>query len=437
MKLDGRPGMKLKSSLSRRAFLEGAGLGAVALPFLRSAAGAAPLGTKRLVIFATANGTVMRDFFPATADGPYPAILKPLEMYRAKLNVMRGLNMESAYKSPVPRDHLPDNANMLTARQASTDGKVGGISIDQHIANTIGLKTKFASLHFGVRVGGYAAHISARGVAQGVFPENSPQKAFDRIFKDVVADPADLARARAEKTSMLDALKAELGDLRCALGADERPKFEAHMDSLRELEKSLSVTVAAGCRPPMLGAAPATDSTGIPTAIRQHMDLVVGALACDLTRVVTLQLGNGSGGLGSYRWIGIEGTHHGISHGSEGVTAPQADRERWLTQIETWLAEQFAYLVGKLHGVVENGAPLLDTTATMWAHEQSNGGSHLRKDMPWIMAGGMGGTFKTGRVIHFMGKPHNGLLISLANGMGVPTDAFGDADFSKGPLAGL
>jgi hypothetical protein len=417
--------------------LEGCGLGAIALPFLRTAAGAAPAGTKRLLVVASANGTAMKDFFPATPDGPYPAILKPLEAYRAKLNVMRGLNMDSAYKAPVPKDHLPDNANMLIARQASPEGKVGGISIDQHIANAIGARTKFASLHFGVKVGGYAAYISARGVGQGVFPENSPQKAFDRAFKDVVADPADLARLRAEKKSMLDALNGELRDLRCALGNDERLKLDAHAESLRELEKSLAVTVAADCKAPAAPVAPAaTDVSALQVQIRQHMDLMVAAAACDLTRVMTLQLGNGSGGLGAYRWIGLEGTHHGISHGSEGVTAPQAQRDTWITQIETWNAEQFAYLVGKLDALKENGGTLLDSTATLWAHEQSNGGSHQRRDMPWVMAGGMAGAFKTGRAINF-GKSHNGLLISLANGMGVPTDQFGDPDLPKGPLAGL
>lgn len=429
--------MKFASrSFGRRAFLEGAGLGAFALPFLRTLEGRAA-GGKRLIVFHSNNGTVMSQFFPG-AGNTYGRILKPLEAFKPKLTVMRGINMESAYKTPIPKDHLPDNANALTARQALTDAKVQGISIDQHIANAIGMQTKFASVQLGVRVGGYAQYISARGPAQGIFPENSPYKAFTRFFRDVTADPADLDRVRREKKSIIDALRAEVGDLRCALGADERPKFEAHLESLRELERGLDVrTVTTGCTPPTQGAPVALDSSTIPQQVKLQIELVAAIVACDLSRVITLQLGNGSGALGTYRWIGIDYTHHGISHGSEGVTAPGTQREEWLNQIETWNAEQFKHLVGLLDGIREGTGTALDNSAVLWTHEQSNGGSHQRKDMPYVLAGSLGGAFKTGRAVNFGGKPHNGLLISLANAMGVPTQQFGDPDFSRGPLADL
>jgi hypothetical protein len=234
---------------------------------------------------------------------------------------------------------------------------------------------------------------------------------------------------------MLDTLAAELGELRCAVGATDRPKLEAHLESLRDLEKSLSVTISASCQRPALGPPPPESAMKIPTLIRQQLDIIVAALACDVTRVITMQFGNGAGGLATYRWLGVPGNHHSISHNGDGITAAQRDER--LTRIETWQAQQFAYLVDKLDRTPAEGKTLLDRTATLWAHEQSNGATHQRRDMPFVMAGGLDGVFQTGRVIDFGGKPHSGLLISLANGMGVPTASFGDPDFSRGPLAGL
>jgi Protein of unknown function (DUF1552) len=435
--------MKLRSS-ARRQFLRGVGVGAFALPFLRHPRAALAAPPRRLMVFHTACGTVMKDFWPAAPEGPFGRILQPLEPVRSKLTVMRGINMDSAYKSPVPRDHLPDNNNALTARQAVGSGNSynpGGISVDQHIANAIGAQTKFPSLQLGVKVGGYCQYIASRGAGQGIFPENNAQKAFDRLFKDAVpgGTPADLERLRAEKRSLLDLVTAELQDVRCALGAAERPTFEAHLDSLRDLERAIAAPVVSApsgggqCAAP---PAPAV-ATDLPTLVKQQIDVAVAALACDLTRVITLQVQNGASGQ-PYPFLGMPAySHHGISHNSEGVNEPGDKREEWLVQIENWNAQQFHYLVGKLAAINEAGSSLLDSAAAIWTHEQSNGGSHSRRDMPYVLAGSCGGAFKTGRLINLGGRSHSGLLISLANAMGVPTETFGDPDFSKGPLVDL
>ncbi len=422
----------------RREFLKGVGLGAFALPFLRSLDSRAQTTPKRLVVFSSPNGTVMDDFFPTTGN-VYGRILKPLEPLKKKIAVLRGLDMLSAYKTPIPPDHHPDYRNMLTGVQASGSGttfRIEGISIDQHIANTIGTRTKFASqsLQLSVRVSSYTSPISSRGPGQPIAPETSPYKAFSRLFAQVTAAPADLQRIRLENRSIIDALTAETRDLRCALGTEERPKFDSHLESLRELERSLDVPIGAGCRAPDMGAPiSTTDPANGPQFIKLQMDLAAAAIACDLSRVFILMYGEPRT---AYTWVGagIPYTHHGISHGSEGVTAPVAQRNEWLVQIETWMASQFHYLLKKLDDIAEPGGTALDNSAVLWAHEQSDGRNHLRRDMPYVLAGGL---FAGNRAINFGGKSHSGLLMSLANAMGVPTATFGDPDFSKGPLTGL
>jgi hypothetical protein len=80
---------------------------------------------------------------------------------------------------------------------------------------------------------------------------------------------------------------------------------------------------------------------------------------------------------------------------------------------------------------------MLDNTALLWIHEQQDGSNHNKKDMPYVLAGSCAGAFKTGRRLDFGGVAHNGLLLSLARAMDVPTTTFGDPDFSNGPLPGL
>jgi hypothetical protein len=437
----------VRHRFGRRRFVKGVGLAGLAGPFLRVLRGEAATPPKRLVVMSSSNGTVMSELWP----GPgftFGAILKPVEALKPKITVMRGIDIATAYKRPIPQDHRPDNHNMLTARQPVGDraAPMAGISVDQHIANAIGQQTKFASLQLGTQVGvdrrgAPVNYISSRGPGQGLFPENSPYKAFDRLFQDVAApgsgDPAALERLRAQRRSMLDVVRAELGELRCALGAAERPKLDAHLEALRELERNRAATGGSGarCEPPAAPTPATLDNTKIPEIGKLHMDLIVAALACDLTRIVTLQWGSGSSEL-RHPWAGPAAEHHTIAHNLAG-SAEQC--RGWTIQIETWHAQQFAYLASKLDALptTSGGGTVLDSTALLWCHEQSNGANHSRRDMPYVLAGSCNGAFKTGRAVEFGGRAHNGLLISLANAMDVPTTTFGDPEFSAGPLPDL
>jgi hypothetical protein len=152
---------------------------------------------------------------------------------------------------------------------------------------------------------------------------------------------------------------------------------------------------------------------------------------------VALLQWSGGGSAVVHSWADAPGSHHGISHGSEGVTASPEQRKQWLINIETWYASRFYDLCKGLDDIPDGNGTLLDSTAVLWIHEQSDGGSHLRKDMPYVLAGGCGGYFRTGRCVQFNGTPHNNLLLTLADAMGVPTPTFGDPEFSTGPLAEL
>jgi hypothetical protein len=108
-----------------------------------------------------------------------------------------------------------------------------------------------------------------------------------------------------------------------------------------------------------------------------------------------------------------------------------------LVKINTWYAQQLAYLMEKLASIPEAGGSVLDHTAIVWLNELGTGGNHGHERTPWVIGGSAGGFFKTGQLVSFPGEPHNRLLLTLCHAMGVATDVFGDPDYCKaGPLRG-
>lgn len=94
------------------------------------------------------------------------------------------------------------------------------------------------------------------------------------------------------------------------------------------------------------------------------------------------------------------------------------------------IAQQFAYLLQKLDAV-QGGRTLLDNTVVWWSSEISIGNTHDVHGMPFVLAGSGGGYFRTGRFLSFPADtPHNRLLVSICNAMGVQVSSFGDPRFT-------
>jgi hypothetical protein len=72
-----------------------------------------------------------------------------------------------------------------------------------------------------------------------------------------------------------------------------------------------------------------------------------------------------------------------------------------LRTIDTYYATKFANLVGMLNGITNSdGSTLLDSTATVWFQEMSDGNAHNLNNLPVIQAGSAGGYFKTGWTVN-------------------------------------
>lgn len=421
----------------RRRFLRGLAGSALALPLLdgltSGTARSAP-HPKRLVVFFSANGTIDGAWRPTGGEKDFVLgeILAPLAPHRNDLLILAGIDAESSYHGPGDNSHWNGMGHMLTGTELVSLGggvfSAGGISVDQHLAKQIGGSTKLASLELAVEES--PSTISSRlaylGAAQPVPPESDPQKVFHRLFGGLSPD------LKAQRKSVLDAVGDDLGTLESHLGRDDQLKLEAHLDAVRDVEKRLYIAPAPSCGSIELGR---YDVNDLPAIGKEQMDLLVLALACDLTRVVTLQWSQAVS-MTRMTWLGITEPHHTLSH----IPPTDLDAQAKLVKINRWYATQFAYLLEAMKKVPEGDGTLLDHSVVLWCNELSDGAVHARRGVPYVLAGSAGGHFKTGRYLDFIGskKPwHNDLLISLCHAMDVNVSTFGNPAYCHGPITAL
>ena len=453
------------NQVSRRAVLRGAVAGgtvAIGLPWLEAISpavaqsGSAP---KRIVFWFTANGT-RQDIWTPPADLSIETheLHASLAPFKDKLIFLDGVDQKIAYDS-IGDGHQTGMACLLTNAailpgtlfcEGACDGEVkkyvgwgGGISVDQYIANRVQdeVVTKFRSLELGVQVKSATvwSRLCYAGPDQPLPPREDPDQNFADLFKDLDSDPFAIELLRRKRQSVLDAVIADYEAFNKKLGAEDKKRLDQHLESIRAVEKRLDATGIFGemCATPTveLPGSVYDQNDMYPVTGKAQMDMLVMALACDLTRVASLQWSRSVSNV-QFNWVDqvLGGGHHDLSHyGDESVEAKYD-----LLQINKWYTEQFAYLLGEMSKIVEGDSTLLDNTVVVWVNELGKGNSHTRSDIPFILAGGCQGYFNTGQTLDMGGAPHGQLLVSLCHAMGyTDVNTFGVEQYSQGPLNGL
>jgi hypothetical protein len=452
--------------ISRRTVLRGAVLGggvAVALPWLEAMepkkAQAQAGAPKRLVVWFTANGTRPDIWLPSPdlgdlAGHPMHDSLAP---YAQKLLFLGGVDQKIANES-IGDGHQTGMACLLT-NEAILPGNLfcegncepgmeqyvgwgGGISVDQFVANEIAktVTTKFRSLELGNQVKSATvwSRMSYAGPDQPVPPREDPNQNFNDFFADLGTDPFALEVIRRKRKSVLDAVLADYHAFNPRLGKDDKVRLDQHLESIRSVEMRLDAVGGVGesCEVPttMLPGSEYDQNDMYPVTGRAQMDLLAMALACDLTRVGSLQWSRSVSNV-RFTWIPqiLGEGHHDLSHYDDSDGSSQQD----ILDINKWYTEQFAYFIGQLASMTEGEGSVLDNSVVVWVNELGKGNSHTRNGIPFILAGGAQGYYNTGRALDFGGEAHGRLLVSLCHAMGFPVSTFGVAEHSQGPLPGL
>jgi len=289
-----------------------------------------------------------------------------------------------------------------------------------------------------VRSASVWSRMSYTGPDQPVPHREDPNQNFNDLFGDLDTDPFELALIRKRRRSVLDAVMADHETFNKGLGYEDKLTLDKHLQSIRDLEGRLDAagTLGEACQEPTV-ALPGSSyqqNDQYPVTGRAQMDMLVMALACDMTRVASIQWSRSVSNV-QHNWVPLrlgEG-HHDLSHYDDNNGDSQAD----LLEINKWYSEQFAYMLGLMEGIQEGENTLLDNSVVVWVNELGKGNSHARRDIPFMLAGGAQGYFNTGRHIDFGGESHGKLLVSLTHAMDKPVSTFGVPQYSQGPLNGL
>jgi hypothetical protein len=432
------------SRIHRRTLLRGAGV-AMALPWLESiAVWGAPTGAggetaefpKRFAALFMGNGISPNHWWAKGAGQSMELskTLRPLEPLKTKINVISGLFNKNATGVGI---HPGQTGNILSGA-ALKKGAVlrGGISMDQVLAHAVGEDTVQPSLVLGCEqpITGYhetnfsmaySSHISWHDENSPVPMEVYPSLAFDSLFDN---------QGSKRTLSILDRVREHATQLSRQVSRGDRAKLDEYLTSVREVEKRVERTRVtkdkaddrARDRGYSASSMPRPDN-GLPEDIREHMrlmcDIVALAFQTDKTRVATLLLCRDLSGL-FYPFLDVRTAHHPASHD---------DQSDAYERVSRYYVSQLAYLAGRLDAMREGERSVLDNSCLLFVSNMWSGTKHDSTKLPVILAGGLGGSLTTGRVLDFTDKGSQdrklcSLYLSIMDRMSVKEARFGDSD---------
>jgi hypothetical protein len=435
---------------SRRAFLRGIGV-TMALPWLESVPvwglarakdGIPETFPRRFAALFMGNGINSKHWW-AKGSGPGMELgksLEPMEPLKAKLNFITGLFNKHATGVGI---HPGQTGNILSGASLERGAVLrGDISVDQVLANQIGQETVQPSMVLGCEQPltgyhetnfsmAYSSHISWQNATSPVPMEVYPSLAFDSLFEN---------RGSRRTQSILDRVKEDAARLGREVGSRDKAKLDEYLTSVREVEQRMermretkeSAESRARDRAKPLFAMPRPEN-GLPEDIREHMrlmcDIVALGFQTDKTRVATLLLCRDLSGL-FYPFLDVRTAHHPSSHD---------DQSDAYERISRYYCSQLAYLAGRLDAMEEGEGTVLDNSCLLFISSLWSGSQHDSSKVPVLLAGGLGGTLETGRVLDYADKGDDNrklcsMYLSILDRMGAKLDRFGDAETR---LAGL
>lgn len=420
----------MRSKLSRRVILQGLGA-TVALPWLESARllAAEPIADntppKRFAFLFFGDGIHPPQWW-AKGDGAAMELgpaLESLAPVKEKLNFINGLS----HPGEVVGGHARGAAGILTGVQPK-GGRVikAETSVDQILAQRLRDTTALPSLVLacersvsGFHESGYSmlysSHVSWSSPVSPVPAELYPSLAFDSLFE---------TQGSRTHLSVLDHVLERLQDVTRKASGSDRAKIDEYATSVREVEQRLAklnntAREEAGISSKVQEQRPAD---GLSTQLNDHArlmaDIVALAFQTDRTRIATMLLTNNLSGQ-VYPFLGLRDDHHSFSHNWQG---------KEFASITRFWVEQYAYLLSKLDSMQEGNGTVLDNCCIMLANEQWT--AHNAPKVPLLVAGGLGGTLKTGRSLDYENSKQrklSALLLSVMDRMGVTLPRFGDA----------
>ena len=237
--------------------------------------------------------------------------------------------------------------------------------------------------------------------------------------------------------------RSQLMQQKKTLSSLDKSRLQNYVDTLNGLPLSASGssggnTVGSSCNKG--SGLDITSDLGITQNYQKTMDLVVQALACQISQVAVI-------GIGDTEHQMVDGGWHDLTHSSFNPTS--------FWKYEGFVASQVAYLVNKLSNTLDaDGSSMLDNTLVVWSTEHSCAGQHEDFDMPLMTIGGANLNIQNGYYIDYrkrnpsdtsgsgpffyvpldgnetdtdrraLGRPWNDFLVTLFQAMGISPSTY-------------
>ncbi len=477
----------------RRAFLKGAGAATLALPLLEYTHGhafAAGTGPKRFINVFSHGGCVvnliswpfgytdgsgdhhgMNYWTAVDASTNLGVAHAPLEPFRAKVNVIRGVNGRAAIaQDPYGQgEHRIANVTALTCATIDEYGEGDSLhyeprlwSLDYEVAERLAASqpTRFERIHLKVHGHDYGTPFY-HGPGEPSSPFSDPREAFATLFEGVTPsgapDPSVLRRL-TRRRSVIDGVLGMLEELRGRVSSADSMRIEAHLDHLRAIERSLEeLDLPPMCLPPDAPSVGGDDGGDLVGPI--FADMLVAALRCGLTNVANFEISDiltpwAPSGLQVDSAFGIGHSLHHIGR-DVGATGPSASlHDCWLTEMRENRWWRFGLMARVLEGLddplfAEGELTMLDNSLVYFTSEFSNGSQHLASDALVVTAGSLGGAIRTGEHIDYnlhagtmlyeSNESLGNLYVAFLNALGETDTTFGDPAYMDhtGPVPNL
>jgi len=423
-----------RRAISRRSFLRGTGI-VVSLPLLESmtsvfAASVAPAAKPRRMLAICNNLGLLGDqFFPREsgrgyAPSPY---LETLAAHRDDFSVFSGVSHPN-----VDGGHPAEICFLTAAPHPGSSSFRNTISLDQFIAEQIGVRTRFPSLTLGVNTRTRSLSWTGTGVA--IPPQDKAAEVFAQLFFQ--GSPAQVAaqmRKLDTGRSILDTIAGQAKELEQRVTARDRDRLDQYFTSVRDLEHRLQASRGWEEKPKPVVQATVPIDPANPAAYMEKVkimyDLARLAFETDSTRAITLMLDGVSTPVLDLVDATITDGYHNLSHHGKSET-----KRSQLQAIDQWHMKLLANLLTDLKTASEEGESLLDRTMILYGSNFGDANAHTCFNLPTILAGG---GFKHGQHLAFdrtRNYPLPNLYVSMLQRMGIETEKFAS---STGTMQGL
>jgi hypothetical protein len=389
----------------------------------------------------------------SATEWTFAQTLDPLSAYSAQSSLLEGfynphgVGLHGNYGATLCVQPAPER----TANEG-----IGGITIDRAIALGLGADVPFKSINFGHSYGGRhvpaVSNVSADGANQPYPAMSDPAAIIDQLFAltGPTAGP-NAAQRLAKKRRLLDVMTDDISRMQGRLAGEERAIMDQYLNSVVELEQQLDRLRQVQCAAlEYTGPTPGYSDEINPHQSKFYYDAAQAALACGLTRVVTIaHEGVGDEPLQPrypFEPVSVpESLHDGVQHEMNGLKndsdegwADAASFASKVSSVYRWRSQQVAEFLDGLQTLDMGGVTVGARTLMMWLN--TGGGRHHQghEEIPLMFIGNPDGRLNTGRYEKLETNTVcvSDAFLTLAHAMQVPLETFGDPAHSVGPLAG-